>query len=44
MTAKEEIAKIELQTFYLEYDAIKTKQQRKGITNVQFFKEMIKLA
>ena len=44
MTAKEAIAKLELQTFYHEYDAIKTKQQKKEITYEQFVKEIIKLA
>ena len=44
MTAKEAIAKLELQTFYHKYDAIKTKQQKKEITYEQFVKEMVKLA
>ena len=44
MTAKEAIAKLELQTFYHKYDAIKTKQQKKEITYEQFVKEMLKLA
>jgi hypothetical protein len=43
MTAKEAIAKLELQTFYHEYDAIKTKQQKKEITYEQFVKHLIKL-
>ena len=44
MTAKEAIAKLELKTFYHKYDAIKTKQQKKEITNEQFVKSMTKLA
>ena len=44
MTAKEAIAKLELQTFYHKYDAIKTKQQKKEITYEQFVKQLIKLA
>ena len=44
MTAKEAIAKLELQTFYHKYDAIKTKQQKKEITYEQFVKEMLRLA
>ena len=43
MTAKEAIAKLELQTFYHKYDAIKTKQQKKEITYEQFVKQLIKL-
>ena len=43
MTAKEAIAKLELQTFYHKYDAIKTKQQKKEITYEQFVKCMTKL-
>ena len=42
-STKTEIAKIELQTFFNEYDALKEKHQKKEITNEQFVKGMLKL-
>jgi DNA-binding protein H-NS len=42
-STKTEIAKLELQTFFNQYDALKESHQKKEITNEQFVKGMIKL-
>jgi hypothetical protein len=42
-STKTEIAKIELRTFFNQYDALKEKHQKKELTNEQFVEGMSKL-
>ena len=42
-STKTDFAKIELQSFFNQYDALKEKHQKKEIDNQQFVKGMLKL-